>query len=404
MENLFNISNRLIENTSLVFKRALKESIDWRFPLIEIRGSRGVGKTTLMLQRAKELKANGEQVLYTSLDFPYFFQQSLFDFVTEFVNYGGKHLFLDEIHRYPAKNKSSDWSLELKNIVDSFPELNIVYSGSSILHLYNGNGDLSRRKASYLLKGLSFREYLLLNNIIALENINIETLLKKHTSIAEEISKKIKPLKHFKRYLEVGYYPFFKDNDVVYYSQIQQIINLIIDTDLPYLTSISTNAKEQLKRLLGAISTTVPYVPNMKNLASMIDVTDQRTLFKYLQLLEEAQILQLVKSNAKGNKVMQKPEKILIQNTNLMYALGMNNTDIGSQRETFFYNQISTNNEITYSGKADFLVNNSLLFEIGGKSKGQKQINGAKNAYIVADEIEIGFGNKIPLWLFGLTY
>jgi predicted AAA+ superfamily ATPase len=243
-----------------------------------------------------------------------------------------------------------------------------------------------------------------LNKIIELDSINFTELVEKHSTYAENISQQIKPLLHFKNYLKIGYYPFYSDNEIIYFSQLQNIINLIIDTDLSYLTSISSNAKEQLKRLLGAISTTVPYVPNMKNLASMIDVTDQRTLLKYLQLLEEAQILQLVSSDAKGNKQLQKPEKILIQNTNLMYALGMNNTDVGTQRETFFYNQISTTEEIVYSGKADFLVNDTYLFEVGGKNKGKRQIRGENKAYIVADEIEIGFGNKIPLWLFGFMY
>jgi predicted AAA+ superfamily ATPase len=404
MEDLFEISNRLINNTSNTFQRSMYNLIDWNQSLIEIRGSRGVGKTTLMLQKAKDVKSKGLTTLYVSLDLPYFFKASLFDFVNEFVKYGGEYLFIDEIHRYPSKNKGSDWSLELKNIVDSFPSIKIVYSGSSILHLFQGNGDLSRRKASYLLKGLSFREYLALNKIIELDSINFTELVEKHSTYAENISQQIKPLLHFKNYLKIGYYPFYSDNEIIYFSQLQNIINLIIDTDLSYLTSISSNAKEQLKRLLGAISTTVPYVPNMKNLASMIDVTDQRTLLKYLQLLEEAQILQLVSSDAKGNKQLQKPEKILIQNTNLMYALGMNNTDVGTQRETFFYNQISTTEEIVYSGKADFLVNDTYLFEVGGKNKGKKQIKGENNAYIVADEIEIGFGNKIPLWLFGFMY
>jgi len=404
MEDLFEISNRLINNTSNTFQRSMYNLIDWNQSLVEIRGSRGVGKTTLMLQKAKDVKSKGLTTLYVSLDLPYFFKASLFDFVNEFVKYGGEYLFIDEIHRYPSKNKGSDWSLELKNIVDSFPSIKIVYSGSSILHLFQGNGDLSRRKASYLLKGLSFREFLALNKIIELDSINFTELVEKHTTYAENISQQIKPLLHFKNYLKIGYYPFYSDNEIIYFSQLQNIINLIIDTDLSYLTSISSNAKEQLKRLLGAISTTVPYVPNMKNLASMIDVTDQRTLLKYLQLLEEAQILQLVSSDAKGNKQLQKPEKILIQNTNLMYALGMNNTDVGTQRETFFYNQISTTEEIVYSGKADFLVNDTYLFEVGGKNKGKRQIRGENNAYIVSDEIEIGFGNKIPLWLFGFMY
>jgi len=404
MEELIEISNRLIQSTKTDFKRSLLDKVDWNMPLIEIRGSRGVGKTTLLLQKAQEIKKNGYKVIYVSLDLPYFFSQSLFDFANTFVKYGGEYLFMDEIHRYPSKNKNSDWSLELKNIHDSFPKLKLIYSGSSILHLFKGGGDLSRRKASYLLNGLSFREYLALNKIAETNVVDFKNIMDNHTDIASELIEQFKPLPHFKNYLKTGYYPFYKNNEAVYYHQLQQVIHLIIDTDLPYLTSVSTQAKEQLKRLLGAISTTVPYIPNMKNLGALIEVTDHRTLLKYLQILEEAQIILLVKSDAKGNKQIQKPEKIFINNTNLMYALGMNSTEIGTLRETFFYNQLNNNHRIYYSDKADFLVNEKFIFEVGGKNKNKKQIAQIDNAFVVADDIEIGFGNKIPLWLFGMMY
>jgi len=404
MEELIEISNRLIQSTKTDFKRSLLDKVDWNMPLIEIRGSRGVGKTTLLLQKAQEIKKNGYKVMYVSLDLPYFFSQSLFDFANTFVKYGGEYLFMDEIHRYPSKNKNSDWSLELKNIHDSFPKLKLIYSGSSILHLFKGGGDLSRRKASYLLNGLSFREYLALNKIAETNVVDFKNIMDNHTEIASELIEQFKPLPNFKNYLKTGYYPFYKNNEAVYYHQLQQVIHLIIDTDLPYLTSVSTQAKEQLKRLLGAISTTVPYITNMKNLGALIEVTDHRTLLKYLQILEEAQIILLVKSDAKGNKQIQKPEKIFINNTNLMYALGMNSTEIGTLRETFFYNQLNNNHRIYYSDKADFLVNEKFIFEVGGKNKNKKQIAQIDNAFVVADDIEIGFGNKIPLWLFGMMY
>ena len=404
MNALLEISNRLINNVKTNFTRGIIHKIDWNQPIIEIRGSRGVGKTTLLLQKAKQLQKTGVKLIYISLDIPYFFNQSLFDFALEFSKYGGEYLFIDEIHRYPSKHKNSDWSLELKNIIDSIPELKIIYSGSSILHLFNGNGDLSRRKASYLLNGLSFKEYLEMNKVVTLNTLSVDEIVHNHTEIAQQYTKNFKPLLHFNNYLKIGYYPFYKDNESVYFNQLQNVINLIIDTDIAYLTSISINAKEQLKRLLGAISTTVPYTPNMKTLAQLIEITDQRTLLKYLQLLEEAQILHLVKSDAVGNKAMQKPEKILINNTNLMFALGMNNTDKGTQRETFFFNQLDFNNRIVYSKIADFKVNENYIFEVGGKNKGKKQLLGAENSFIVSDDIEIGFGQKIPLWLFGFLY
>lgn len=404
MEELSRISKRLINQVKTDFKRSLIDEIDWTQTLIEIRGSRGVGKTTLMLQKAKIFLEFGFKVIYVSLDMPYFFSESLFDFADKFIKYGGEYLFLDEVHRYPSKQKGSDWSLELKNIVDAFPDLKIVYSGSSILHLYKGSGDLSRRKAAYLLNGLSFREYLDLNKILKISPFTLENILAEHEIITTSLINEFKPLLHFKNYLKIGYYPFYNGNENIYFVQLRDVINLIIDTDLPYLSPISQTAREQLKRLLGAISTTVPYMPNMNKLAELIFVSDYRTLMKYLQLLDEAQIINMVQSNSKGNKILQKPGKILINNTNLMFALGINNADVGTQRETFFYNQTSFTEKVNYSGKADFILNDKILFEIGGKTKNKKQIKGHNDAFIVADDIELGFGNKIPLWLFGFLY
>ena len=404
MDAVINLSNRLISNVNQSFQRGLMDKIDWSQRLVEVRGSRGVGKTTLLLQKAHELKMTGAKVVYASLDLPYFFSQHLFDFVDEFTKYGGTHLFLDEVHRYPSKNKDSDWSLELKNIYDSFPALKIVYSGSSILHLFKGKGDLSRRKATYLMNGLSFREYLALNSIGEFAILTLEDLLQNHEEIAMDITDKIRPLQHFKAYLKHGFYPFYSGNESVYCRQLQDVVNLIIDADLPYTATISQNAREQLKRLLGAISSSVPYVSNMSKLATLVNVTDHRTLLKYMQLLEEAQLIALLRSDAKGNKQLQKPDKIFLNNTNLKHALSISETNVGSERETFFYNQLTQHEKVTYPQKGDFKVNEKYIFEIGGKNKTQKQIQDLANAYVVSDEIEIGFGKKIPLWLFGMMY
>jgi predicted AAA+ superfamily ATPase len=404
MDELVNLSSRLIGHAFIDFHRQLFHAIDWHQRMIEIRGSRGVGKTTLMLQKARSLRDAGSKVVYASLDMPYFFKNSLYEFAEEFVQYGGEYLFLDEVHRYPAKFKGSDWSLELKNIFDAFPELMIVYSGSSILHLYQGRGDISRRKASYLLNGLSFREYLELRGIMKKEPLTLEEILSKHEKRAFEYCKEMKPLLHFKNYLRNGFYPFYAENEDVYFKQIQEVVNLIIDADVPYLASISHHAREQLKRLLGAISSTVPYVPNMHTLSELIGVTDHRTLLKYLHLLEEAQLIHLVRNQAKGNKQLQKVDKILINNPNLVFALGMNSEQTGTLRETFFYNQVVASAKITFSAKGDFLVNDRFVFEVGGKGKGYRQVLGEKHSFIVSDDIEVGFGNKIPLWLFGFLY
>ena len=404
MESLFEVSNSLLNRVNTDFQRSMIARVDWSMPLIEIRGSRGVGKTTLMLQRAKQLQKAGEKVIYVTLDSPQFYKLTLYEFADSFSKMGGTYLFVDEVHRYPAKHKDSDWSLELKNIYDAFSDLKIVYSGSSILHLFKGKGDLSRRKASYTLNGLSFREYLQLYAKINLDILSLEDILNNHGDIAAKILQEIKPLPYFKKYLRTGYYPFFKGNEAVYFKQLQEIVNTIIDADIPYLVSVSHNAREQLKRLLGAISSTVPYVPNLGNLADSVFISDQRTLLKYLLLLDEAQIISLVRSDSKGNKLLQKPEKILMGDSNLIYALGLNRDDIGTVRESYFYDQLSVVGDISYSSAADFLVDNKYVFEVGGKSKGKKQIKNQEHAYLAADDIEIGFANKIPLWLFGMLY
>ena len=320
------------------------------------------------------------------------------------MKYGGTHVFLDEVHRYPSKEKASDWSLEIKNIYDTFPDLKIVYSGSSILHLYKGKGDLSRRKASYLLNGLSFREFLEFNKIIEHKSYHLTDLLAHHEFIAREITDKIKPLPHFKSYLKTGFYPFYNGNEAIYFQQLQDMVNQIIDIDLPYLAAISQGAQEQLKRLLGAISSTVPYTPNMKTLASLVNVTDHITLLKYMHLLEEAQLISLLRTDLTGNKLLEKPDKIFLNNSNLKHALSFEQTNTGSEREAFFFNQLNATERVSYPKKGDFIANNTFVFELGGKSKTLKQIATEKNAYIVSDNIEIGLGNKIPLWLFGFLY
>lgn len=308
------------------------------------------------------------------------------------------------MHRYPAKHKNSDWSLEIKNIYDAFPELNLIYSGSSILHLYKGKGDLSRRKAGYLLHGLSFREYLEMQGILKHEAFGFQQLLEDHENLALSITAKIKPIPHFKNYLEYGYYPFYNGNTEVYQSRLREVVNLTIDADLPYVIAVSPGSREQLKRLLGAISTTVPYVPNMVKLSEAIQITDYRTLIKYFQLLDEAQLIKLLHSDRKGNKMLQKPDKIYLNNTNLSRALGLSESNIGTERETFFCNQLSATEHLNYPNEGDFVINHDVVFEIGGKKKTIDQIKEAEHAYLAADDIEAGFDKKIPLWLFGFLY
>ncbi len=405
MQNLYEISNKLINKVKTGFKRSLYAEIDWQQRLIEITGARGVGKTTLMLQKAKELfDKNPPAVIYISLDDAYFFNNSMIETAEQFQKYGGKYMFIDEVHKYPAKHKTYDWSAELKNIYDRYPELSITYSGSSVIELYKGHGDLSRRKTSYKLNGMSFREYLEMNNTLKLPAITLQDVINKNPVISADISDKIKVLPHFRNYLSTGYYPFYNENPEQYNQRIKNIINVILEVDIPSITEINYDTTGKIKTMLAVLSTSVPYTPNLTKLSDSLQIGDVRTMYKYFYFLEKAELITLLNSNAKANKLFQKPEKIYLNNTNLINAISPEKNETGTIRETFFLNQLHYLHEINYPKKADFIINNKYTFEIGGKNKTGKQIKNIENSYVVQDDIEIGFANKIPLWLFGLLY
>lgn len=405
MQELYEISNKLISRVSTDFVRSLAEKINWNQQLIEIIGSRGVGKTTLMLQRAKNIHQNNPQsVIYISLDDAYFFNHSITETANYFNKYGGKIMFIDEVHKYPAKHKGHDWSAELKNIYDMIPELSIVYSGSSIIGLYKGAGDLSRRKSSYFLNGLSFREYLEYNKILFHNILNLYDIIHKHSEFGNKITSEIKILPHFKNYLANGYYPFYNQEPSQYYQRIKNIINIILEVDIPSVTDLSFEIIGKIKKLLAVLSTSVPYTPNLTKLASELNIADLRTLYKYFSLLENAELITLLNSESKGSKIFQKPEKIFLNNTNIIYAINSENIEIGTVREIFFCNQLNHIHKINYPKIADFKIDNKYIFEVGGKNKTKKQISETENSFLAVDEIEIGFANKIPLWLFGFLY
>lgn len=404
MDQLYEVSNRLIKNVSLDFKRGIFEKVNWDHQLIEIKGSRGVGKTTMMLQKAKELFDEGKNVLYVSADMPYFFNHTLIDTAENFYKYGGEYLLIDEVHKYPVKQSKTDWSLELKNIYDSIQGLKVIYSGSSILQLYAGNGDLSRRKASYLLKGLSLREYLNMNGLLKCKPFTISEIVDNHIHIAVEVTSALKILPHFKSYLRMGYYPFYRNGEDVYFSRLSEIINVIIDSDIPFVADIPHETLHKMKQLLAAISTTVPYTPNLSNLRSDLYITDQRTLIKYINLLEKAELINTLGARAVGNKILGKPSKIYLNNTNLMQTFSHGQINEGTIRETFFLNQLNHLYEVDYPDKGDFMVDRKYVFELGGRNKKSKQISTVDKAYVVSDNIETGFANHIPLWLFGFLY
>ena len=404
LQHIFEIQEKLLTKVSLDKKRYLYNKINWSLKSIGILGQRGLGKTTMMLQHIKEHFENSKKALYISLDTPYMQSISLVEFAQEFEQNGGEVLFIDEVHKY------NDWATHVKNIYDSL-DIKVVFSGSSILQIAKQNADLSRRTIIYHLENLSFREYLELTDIKKLEPYTLDYILNNHATIANEISSQIKPLMHFKEYLKYGAYPFILEDKDTYHQRILQIINTILETDLPYINKIDMTQISKLKKLLYMLAVNVPFIPNITDLSSATNISRPK-IYEYLAHLESSKIINSIVTKEKGYKIMAKPEKLFMQNTNISYAL-TSNIEIGSARESFFVNQIKNSNysqlklydDTIFSSKnGDFLVESKYTFEVGGKNKNFNQIKDIKNSYIAADDIEIGFGNKIPLWLFGFLY
>lgn len=397
METLIRNYIRLIDSTPVNFQRYLYNTIDWQDRLIGITGARGTGKTTLLLQYIKNNFTDRTRAIYVSLDNIWFAKNSLTDLVEYFYTHGGTHLFLDEVHRYP------NWSIEIKNIYDSYPEIHIIFTGSSILEIYKSNADLSRRAIHYHLQGLSLREYLKFEHDIDLPPLSLSDILNNHLNIASEITSKIKILPLFEEYLKQGYYPFYKENSKNYLLRLQNMINTILDYDLPAVENIEYTTLLKIKKMLMIISSLVPFTPNMTSLSAEIE-TNRTSSIKYLSFLEKAKLIKMLPSSKKGMNSLNKPEKIYLDNTNLLYALTTSNINDGNKRETFFANQVAMNHTLTIPPKGDFLVDNIHTFEIGGKNKNYDQIKDIPDSYVVFDNAETGFGNKIPLWLFGMMY
>jgi len=398
METLYKLHWQRIDNIFLSFKRYLYNNIDFSERLIGITGARGVGKTTLMLQYLKEnLHNNTNEAIYTSLDNFYFTNNTLVDFVEKFTALGGKYLFLDEVHKY------SGWSTEIKTVYDHYPNLKIVFSASSMLHVYKGQADLSRRVALYTLNNLSFREYLELITKNKFHAYSLSEILNDHINISRKISSKIKPLKEFKDYLTSGMYPFLLEGKTKYQEKLYQSVLQVFESDIPEIINITSKQVHKLKLLLHVISTSAPFTPNISKLAEKTGI-DRKAIYKYLQILEDARLIISLKQPAGGMTSFNKPEKLYLNNPNLMYVFADSSPDIGNVRETFFMNQVSTIHKVNYTRETDFLVDNKYYFETGGKNKTKKQIKDLPNAFIVSDDIETGFNNKIPLWLFGFLY
>ncbi len=388
MRTLYQKFEILLQNTTTEFKRYLYEEISWKSRMVGIIGPRGVGKTTMILQYIKE-NLGSKQALYVSADDMYFGEKRLIDLVDVFYKNAGQYLFIDEIHKYV------NWSQELKNIYDSYPDLKVVFTGSSVLDILKGSADLSRRALIYKLQGLSFREYLNFFHNKKIESFSFEQI------INGEHSLDIKhPLPLFNDYLQRGYYPFGIENELSL--RLGQIVVQTLETDIPQYVNMNVSTSRKLKRLLSIIYESVPFKPNLSKIAELISVS-RNSLDDYFAYMEKAGLISQLRNDTRGIRGLGKVDKVYLDNTNLIFSLAGDKLNIGNVRETFFINQMRVKNDVISSKNADFVIK-GYTFEIGGKNKQQKQIEQDGKSYIVKDDIEFGYMNVIPLWAFGLNY
>ena len=389
MRRLYQKFETLLQSTTTDFKRYLYDKVSWNSRMIGIIGARGVGKTTMILQYIKE-NLDSKRALYISADDMYFGENRLVNLADDFYKNGGEYLFIDEIHKY------TDWSRELKNIYDSFPTLKVVFTGSSVLDILKGSADLSRRAIIYKLQGLSFREYLKL-----FQNYDVEVY-----TLAQIINNEVKlkhiqhPLPLFNDYLKRGYYPIGIENEMDL--RLGQIIVQTLESDIPQYANLNVGTSRKLKRLLSIIAESVPFKPNFTKIAEMISVS-RNSLDDYFSYMEEAGLIAQLRNETSGIRGLAKVDKVYLDNTNIIFNLVGEKSNIGNLRETFFFNQMRVKNEVISSQIADFVIE-TYTFEVGGKNKKPHQIKKDGQSFIVKDDIEYGYRNVIPLWAFGLNY
>ncbi|GJM65032.1 ATP-binding protein [Persicobacter diffluens] len=389
MRTLYQKFEILLQNTTVGFKRYLYDTVAWNSRMVGIIGPRGVGKTTMILQYIKE-NLDNKRALYVTADDLYFADHKLVDLADDFYKNAGEYLFIDEIHKY------ANWSRELKNIYDSFPDLKVIFTGSSVLDILKGSSDLSRRAIIYHMQGLSFREYLHHFHQYKIAPYSLDQI------IAGEVSlKDVKhPLPLFNDYLQRGYYPFGIENEVSL--RLGQIMIQTLETDIPQYANMSVSTSRKLKRLLAIIAESVPFKPNFSKISELLGVS-RNSLDDYFLYMEKAGLIGQLRNETSGIRELGKVEKVYLDNSNLAYSLSKENYNIGNIRETFFLNQMRVHNEVFAAKKADFMIN-GYTFEIGGKGKQQKQIEKDGKSFVVKDNIEFGYLNVIPLWAFGLNY
>ena len=389
MEQLYQKFETLLQTTTTDFKRYLYKEIAWNSRMVGIIGGRGVGKTTMILQYIKE-NLDTKKALYVSADDMYFVDHTLYELASDFYKSNGEFLFIDEIHKYV------DWSRALKNSYDSFPNLKIIFTGSSILDILKGYGDLSRRALIYQLQGLSFREYLKLVHSFDFESYSLNQIIenKVKTQGLEH------PLPYFKEYLKQGYYPFGTENEINI--RLGQIILQTLETDIPQFANLNVGTSRKLKKLLSIIAESVPFKPNFSKIAALLGVS-RNSLDDYFSYMEKAGLIGQLRNETGGIRGLGKVDKVYLDNTNIIYNLVGDKSNLGNIRETFFFNQMRLKNEVMSSSKADFIIND-YTFEVGGKNKQQTQIEKDGKSFIVKDDIEYGYQNVIPLWTFGFNY
>lgn len=396
MEVLFEFQENLLRPVTNDFRRYLHNQINWKQRMIGIKGPRGAGKTTLMLQHFKYDLGLPPEALFITADHTWFYNHTLLDTANDWYKQGGKILFIDEVHKY------ENWSVELKNIYDGLPEMQVIFSASSALDIYRGERDLSRRVVSYLLSGLSFREYLIFTNGLSIDPFKLEDFNNNHQKLSRKITDGFRPLPAFRKYLEFGYLPIIIEGEDTYRMKLNQIINTIVDTDLAYIVSYNSGTATKVKKLLGVIAESVPFKPNIAALARKLDLS-RDSVYQYIYQLQDARLLNTLSSEGKGVSTLQKPDKIFLENTNLAFAL-KEKPDIGNIRETFVLNQLlNAGLKVSAPTEGDFDID-GLTIEVGGKGKNSSQVKHLENYLIAADDIETGVGNKIPIWLFGFLY
>jgi predicted AAA+ superfamily ATPase len=389
MRTLYQKFETLLQSTTTDFKRYLYDNVSWESRMIGIIGARGVGKTTMILQRIKE-KLDSKKALYVSADDMYFGENKLIDLAEDFYKNAGEYLFIDEIHKY------TDWSRELKNIYDSFPTLKIIFTGSSVLDILKGSADLSRRAIIYKLQGLSFREYLKLFHNYDTEVYSLEQIINNEVKL-ENIQH---PLPLFNDYLKRGYYPFGIENEMNL--RLGQIIVQTLESDIPQYANLNVGTSRKLKQLLSIIAESVPFKPNFSKISEMISVS-RNSLDDYFSYMEKAGLIGQLRNETNGIRGLGKVDKVYLDNTNIIYNLVGEKSNVGNLRETFFFNQMRVKNEVISSKQSDFVIED-YTFEVGGKNKQQNQIEKDGKSFVVKDDIEYGYRNVIPLWALGLNY